>query len=272
MAALSISKAWDESKAIATRDGRLIGAVSLALVLLPQTIFGVIAPPPGLSGEQPPSWVGALSALVLLAGVIAQVAIVRLALGPATSVGESIAHGAKRALPAVGALMLFVLPLAILCAALLLAVGGPTVLETLQAGGKSQPDPAVGGVLLLFVLFVVAISIRFQMVVPVATAETANPIQILRRSWELTRGHYWRLLGFFLLIVLLAMVLVWSAEVIGGILGRLVFGDAKPLSIGALVVALITSAAQMVFTALASVMLARIYAQLSGRGQADVFA
>ena len=96
MSSLSISKAWDESKAIGARDGRLIAAVALALVLLPQAIYGVIVPPPAMSGEEAPSWATGLSLIVAVIGVVGQIAIIKLALGPATSVGESILHGFKR--------------------------------------------------------------------------------------------------------------------------------------------------------------------------------
>jgi hypothetical protein len=260
MSSLSLSKAWDESKAIATRDGRLIGAVALALVLLPQTILGVVVPPPGLSGEAAPAWVPGLSLLAAAIGLVGQIAIVRLALEPA-SVGEAIAHGLRRAVPAIGALMLFALPLALILMLLLVAVGGPESLNALSGG---TPPPAVGGAILLFIVIVAAVSIRFQMVVPVAAVESANPIHILKRSWALTRGHYWQLLAFLFTILVLAVVLLLVAEMVGGIVARVAFGDVKPLGVGALVVALITSAAQALFTALSSLMLARIWVQLSG--------
>jgi len=267
MSSLSISKAWEESKAIAARDGRLIGAVALALVLLPEAILGVVAPPPALSGEAAPSWAEGLSLVVAVIGVVGQIAIIKLALGSATSVGESIVHGFKRVLPALGALCVFVLPLAAILVGILVATGGSGAIESLNSG---TPQPAAAGMILLFVAIVFAISIRFQMVVPVATAETANPIEILKRSWELTRGHYWRLLGFLLVALLFAGVVLLSAQFLGGILGRIAFGDAKPFTIGALVVSLISAAAQAVFTCLIGVMLARIYVQLAGRGAVGV--
>jgi hypothetical protein len=267
MSTLSISKAWEESKAIAVRDGRLIAAVALALVLLPEALLGVIAPPPALSGEEAPSWAAGLSLLVAVIGIVGQIAIIKLALGPATSVGESIMHGFKRVLSAFAALCLFVLPLAAILVALLISVGGSGAVESL---GRGAPQPGVAGVILLFVAVVIAVSIRFQMVVPVAAAETSNPVQILKRSWDLTRGNYWRLLGFLLVALVFAVIVLLFAQLVGGILGRIVFGDTKPFTIGALVVALISAAAQAAFTCLFAVMVARIYVQLAGRGSAGV--
>ena len=40
MRRLSISRAWEETKSVIARDGRLLVSVALALVVLPQTIMG----------------------------------------------------------------------------------------------------------------------------------------------------------------------------------------------------------------------------------------
>src|SRR5688572_2420994 len=96
MSSLSIGKAWDEARHILARDGRLLTSISLALILVPQALAGVIAPPPNLSGIEPPGWMPLITILVLVAGIIGQIAIVRLALGPTASVGEAINHGVRR--------------------------------------------------------------------------------------------------------------------------------------------------------------------------------
>src|SRR4051794_22463203 len=194
MTTLSISQAWDETKDVLARDGRLIGTVALAAVLLPEAIAGVVAPPPNLSGQQPPSWMPVLTIVIAVAGIVGQIAVTRLALGPATSVSEAIMHGIKRMLPAFAAILLFALPLVIILAIVLAVVGGPTALEAMRAGGT--PDPKISSAILLFVVIALALWVRFQMLLPVATAEKGGPIHILRRSWALSAGHYWRLLGF----------------------------------------------------------------------------
>jgi hypothetical protein len=268
MASLSISKAWEETKAILARDGRLIGAVALALILLPETIAAVIAPSAELSGEQPPSWIGIVTILVAFAGIIAQIAIIRLALGPAISVGEAIQHGAKRLVPGFAALLLFALPLALLLLIVLAAYVGPDSLVGLRAGKVT--DPKVGQAVLLFVLVAFALSVRFQMVMPVAAGEKAGPVAILRRSWELTAGHYWRLLAFLVLAFATAGIVLLTAQFVAGVLARAAFGEVQPLSLSALFVGLISAAVQTGFVIMVSTMLARIYAQLAGVGTVSV--
>jgi len=263
MTTLSISKAWDETKDVLARDGRLIGAVALALVLLPEAVSGVIAPPPALSGQQPPSWMPFIMILVALAGIVGQIAIIRLALGPATSVAEAITHGLKRLLPTFAAILLFSIPLVLVLSIVLAAIAGPAKLETMFAGGTT--DPSVGAAILIFALVALAVWARFQMIVPVAAAQDGGPIHIFRRSWELTAGHYWRLLAFLVLVVLMAGVVLLTAQFTGGIIAQTLFGEAKPLSVSALLVALITGVVQTALVAIVATMTARIYAQLAVR-------
>ena len=70
MAGLSISRAWDETKRIVARDGRLLASVSLALVALPTAITGLIDPT-GMGGTRGANWMCgllALESLLALAG------------------------------------------------------------------------------------------------------------------------------------------------------------------------------------------------------------
>ena len=93
MSSLSISAAWEETRAIIARDGKLLVTVALALIVLPEAVLAVIGPPAGPK-------VSALSAITYLAavllGVVAQIALNRLAIGPAVTVGSAVATGFRR--------------------------------------------------------------------------------------------------------------------------------------------------------------------------------
>ena len=262
MSRLSLSKAWDESVRVVTHDGKLITSVALGLIVLPQVIVGVLNPPSTLSGVNPPAWAGILSLLVAIIGVAGEIAIMRLALGR-TSVGEAIAHGARRVLPAFIAILLLVLALTIILIPLILGIAGE---EGLKSMATSQPTPATGAAVLLVLVLCLFVAPKFQLVVPTAAAEEGGPIQLLKRGWQLSDGAYWKLLGFLALIVVVAMVVVlFIGQVLVGIVARTMFGTIHPLSLGALVAALLSAIAGALFAAGASVMLARIYVQLAGR-------
>lgn len=265
MAALSISRAWEESKDIFGRDGRLLVAVALALVVLPMVVLGLVAP----SGpEQGGLTGGILQILVALIAMIGQLALIRLAIGPATSVGSAISHGVRRFPALLGAMLL------LLCLIIVVLIPVALVLAAMGAVDVENPTRAITGaavgIMLLLVIAAIAVSVKFLLTAPVASAEAAGPIAILKRSWTLTNGHYWKLLGFLLLLLIVAVILMAAAGAIGGILGALVSPGLEALSIGALVLALFTGIAQGAFTVLSAVMMARIYVQLSGRESLDV--
>ena len=90
MAKLSISQAWDESRAVLARDGKLIGAVALALFVLPGIVLDLFMPE-APAGQFPPAgpWM-AVAAVAILMSLVGQLAIIRLAMGPHLTVGEAI--------------------------------------------------------------------------------------------------------------------------------------------------------------------------------------
>ena len=261
---LSLSKAWDESRSIFARDGGLLSAVALALLVLPQIVAGLVAPTteaaPGLGGRT-------ITLIAALVAVIGQLAIVRLALGPSTTVGHAIGHGARRFPSIVGALLLLMLALGIALIPLMAVLMAAGIVAVPAAG--AEPGPSFTMLAILLVVACLLIAVKFMMTVPVASAEDAGPVTILKRSWRLTRGRYWPLLGLELLLLVAAVVLLIAAQLVGGIIARLVGGDIAPFSLSALIFAIIVGVAQAAFTVLASVMLARIYVQLAA-GDAEV--
>lgn len=267
MAAFSISRAWDETKTAIAADGRLFAIVAAALLLVPQAFLAVIAPPEELSGVTPPGWANLLALVAALFGIVGQVAIIRLAQVSGSSVGEAISHGLKRLLPVVGAVILLVIAIFIAAVPLMLLLGG---VAALQASGAGTLPASV--LLAVFIILVLAVLIapRFLMIMPVATAEAGGPLHILKRSWSLASGHYFRLLAFVLLILVAAVVILVVTQFVGGSVLVLAFGELRPLGAGALLYGLLFGAFQAAFGVVVTLMLARIYVQLSGREALDV--
>ena len=267
MANLSVSKAWDDTRAIFARDGRLFVAVALALVVLPGMLVG-LANPQGASWAEAGTVATLLQMISMLIGIVGQIALIRLAIGPTTSVGGAIGHGFRRFPAAFGALLLLVLLIVLIGFPIFLLFAALGMIQMPTAG--ATPSAATAGVIFLLIILVFAISARFMLSMPVASAERAGPVAILKRSWRLSSSHYWRLIGFLLLLLLTALILMAAAGAIGGILARIISADLEPFSLGALVLALFASLAQGAFTLLSSLMLAQIYVQLAGDGAAEV--
>lgn len=255
MAALSISRAWEEAKAVLRRDGRLYATVALALFVIPGVLAELITPvtPATPAGRLPePGVWTVITIIALLISLVGQLAVCRLAIGPVISVGDAISQGARRAPAYIGAALLWILPFML-------------VFGLLAAGGAANPEtmpPGIALALLALLIAFLAVAVRLILGSPVAAAEPVGPIGILKRSWALTRGHWFKLFGFLLLFVVALAILVFAVSAVVGLLAALVFGPPEPLSVGALLLSLATQIVGAFITTLLMIMLARIYVQL----------
>uniref|UniRef100_UPI00286C3AF2 glycerophosphoryl diester phosphodiesterase membrane domain-containing protein n=1 Tax=Sphingomonas sp. TaxID=28214 RepID=UPI00286C3AF2 len=136
------------------------------------------------------------------------------------------------------------------------------------AGPAASASPMASVVLILLCGVALWFAVRMLMTSPVASAEAVGPVEILRRIWQLTRGHWLRLFGFFVMVLIGAVVAIAAVSAIGGILAQLVFGGVEPLTVGALLVALLIQLVSAAVSVILMVMLARIYVQLGGEGAA----
>jgi hypothetical protein len=262
---LSISLAWDETREIFRRDGGLLVSVALALIVLPEVIVGIISPPEASVSADTPAGMQLLRFAVALISLIGQLALIRLALRPSTTVGAAIGHGARRFLSALGAVVLLIIGLGVVAVPVIIILSLALGVDIQHLSG-----PPSGPVAMMFAIIGIAallISVRFTLVSPVASAETVGPVNIIKRSWHLTAGHYWRLLGFIGLLLVATIVLMIAAGVVGGLLARMFSPEIEPMSIGALILSSFAGAAQGAFSILASVMLARVYAQVAGQSE-----
>jgi hypothetical protein len=267
MAQLSLSRAWEDTRDIFARDGGLLTAVALAMFVLPETVVGLITPPLGATMSP----VGRVVWIVgVLIGLIGQLAMVRLALGPSTTVGQSIQDGARRFLPTLGALLLVGIALALIIIPLLILLILAGVVGIPVEG--QQPPPSFALFVALVAIASLLVSVKFTMAVPISIGEEPGPLGILKRSWRLTRGHYWRLLAFIVLMLVTTVILLLAAQSVGGIAVQLIGGRIAPLTLGALVLSLMQSVVSASVTTLFAVMLARIYLQIAGRGEAQASA
>jgi hypothetical protein len=262
---LSISKAWDETKDIIARDGRLFAAVALALVALPGAIAGLVSPK-GFADPAAPTWAHVVTVIATLVEVAGQLALIRLALGPSTTVSDAITHGLRRSPIYIVAAILITCGLIILAipfAVILMSAGVP-----LDAEGIRQ-SPIAALLAIVYFVIVTFFAIRLMVSSCVASAELAGPLAIIRRSWQLTGGHWWRLFGFIVTFLIGALVLIGAVGAAVGVLVGITLGKPDPMSASALVIALVTSALDAAITVLLAVMLARIYVQLSGRSTVE---
>lgn len=270
MANLSISRAWDETRDIVARDGQLMLAVTLALIMVPVAVVGLVdplaldqAPPEDYS---PSALSGLLQFISGALGIVAQAAIVVLALKGATSVGEAVREGFRHFPAIFGTIILLVIVALLLVMPIILGVIGIDTLERIAAGA-TPAETQLSGTAVLAILALVALAIflgvRLSMIVPTRVAERVGPIGMIRRSWSLTRGHFWRILGFFLLFAVGVLVFALVYMLLLGLVGALLFDEVDPFTVAALYQGLVAGFLQAMVTVLSSTLIARIYVQIA---------
>ncbi|WP_260484346.1 glycerophosphoryl diester phosphodiesterase membrane domain-containing protein [Sphingomicrobium flavum] len=270
MAKLSITKAWDDSRPIIARDGRLMFAIALATVVVPGTLMYLMDPTQNqIGGDTAAADANGATVLISLLssliGMIGSIAISYLALTRGASVGDGLRRGLKRVLPTIGAVLLLLVPIVAL-AMMFIVVGLGA--ESLQRSPELTMEALTGpAVLMLFLMMVLIfyVAVRLLLMTPVIAAEDQGPLGILKRSWSITKGHGARLFGFLILFVVAAILVMAAAGIVVGLVVSLIFGEIEPMSIAALVTGLFATIVQAGFTIVWSTMVARIYLQLTGR-------
>lgn len=272
MANLSLTQAWNETAAFVKREARLLFPVALLFSVLPMTVVSLLAPSDTAPGEipEPGLWL-AVVPVALVIGMVGNLAIATLALRPGLTVADALRNGLRR-MPS------------LLGASLLLGLAGGLVLIVLAViaallfvGQVSNPSPeallpVVGIVLLVLIPFVLYFGARLLTATPVAAAEAGGPLAIIRRSWQLTRESVWTLIGFILLLILLLLVVSLAVGAVLGLLILVAAGPPEAGSLSAILLMIVRAVLDTVVSVYTTVMIARIYVQLSGRGVPDVFA
>jgi len=267
MSSLSIGRAWDEAKAALGANRKLIVPVALGMVLLPAVIASMIEPQVP-AGQQPPPGPWMLGALLMIiVMIIGEIAIVLLVNGWRGSVGEAIGQAARRTPTLILAALAFLVPIILLFSAIL----AMTAIGSIQGGQFDWTSLGGTGWLLLFLCFLVLfyLSVRLLPLLAVVACESVGPIAALKRSFTLTAGHFWRLFGFLLLLMIAFLIVALTVGAVIGGLVTVVFGSPEPWSISLVLIALAGGLVQAGFVMVYTAMLARIYAQLSA-GQASV--
>ena len=261
MSSLSIGKAWDEAKAALQANRKLIVPVALRLILLPAVIVSMVEPRT-VAGEQAPPGPWMLVALVMvIVMLVGELAIVLMVNGWRGSVGEAIGKAARRTPTFILAALCFLLPV-ILVFSILLGLGGVGTTATGQIDWTNFSATAAL-LVLLCLLALIYVSVRLMPLIAVVACESIGPIAALKRSFALTSGNFWRLLGFLLMLAVAFFIVALTVGAVIGTLVTLTLGKPEPWSLALLLIALAGGLVQAGFVMVYTAMLARIYTQLS---------
>jgi len=264
---------WDRAvEVINGRTGMLasIAALTLWLPTVVRQAIGVAVVGGNGTAATPPTS-GTLLLLFLLSlvtaalAILGQLALIAVASDPATTRAEAFRVAATRLPLAIGLSLL----LALVVFALLVPGLVPVVAVLAHPGAMSQQamatamagiSPGSRAFMGLYILLLVAVMIwltaRLVLLNPVIVNEREG-VASFARSFALTRGLTWKIIGLAILLLIVAAVVVLAVQSVTGILFRLLLGADN-----AGLVALLTTAAVAVATSAITIVWTCFVAQL----------
>ena len=263
MKPLSIGKAWEETVAFVKREGALLFPVAFVFLALPSVLVQQFVPPQfiaymaaiqaGTKNVPVPVLPASFIAAVLLAIALiltGALALYALSLRGGISVREAMVLAFRR------------LPV-LLAAALLIMAGGVGVVILLSIiGAVTHVAGGAGAMVALINILVPAVmlfvGVRLLLLYALTADRTVGPVDAIRQSWALSRGHFLRLFAFFMVFLIVTLVVQAAAEAVFGIIGRLAGGVGLAVLLGGIAVAALSAVIQVYFI----VMTGRLYRQL----------
>ncbi|WP_262408822.1 glycerophosphoryl diester phosphodiesterase membrane domain-containing protein [Sphingomonas sp. JC676] len=145
-------------------------------------------------------------------------------------------------------------------------------LTAIARGEVVDISPAVAGfVWIYFMVLSIAfiwIGARLIVTTPVVVREQ-RMLSAIPRSWQLTRGSTWRIIGVLILFVVVATVSALAANTVFGSIFALVAGGSEGgISLAGVLTSIVTGAVQTAFLVLLPAFTAKLYLALSA--QADL--
>ena len=230
MAKFTQNQAWEDALRLTRTHWVALVAIAGVFNFLPVLLVNHFVPWPEPAPEVEPAVALAimwtffrenllwfvLQSFVIMMG---SAAMLRLVFARGVTVGGALLFGAM--LLPVYSIMLLITNLAVIIGLLLLLVPG------LYVCGRLFPAGAV-----------------------MVAEDRRNPIETIRRTWALTEGHGWLVLGLYILVALAGGILLFAVEKLTGIVFILAAGQELGRFLTEIVLALLTAALATLITML----------------------
>ena len=260
---IKMGTVWDRAAEFLTDNLPTILPIALLAYFVPLSIQGSFAP---VIEEASFGLALALRLIALAFAILSLWGSLTLAAMVLGSEGDPGSMGVRR-LPA--ALLVWIALLASFCL-LFVPVGGVllasgTDLQTLARGIPREIPMPIAWPLMLYCLAALVvmlwISARLVVVTPVIVAE-ARSFAAIARSWRMTHGITWPVIGVTLLFLLVSQVAVLAANTVFGSIFQLVAGPGGGLSLTGVLTSVTVAAVQTAFSVIPPVFTAKLYLAL----------
>lgn len=267
-----LSNVWDSTtEVLSGRGGMLAGIAALAIVL-PSVVSNGVGLFLSAGTTAPTAGVAAITALVALVAlgftIWGQLAITAAATDPAVMHRDAFAIATRRLPAAIGVYLLLIALFVLLMLPIIVAIAtsgvnfsqpGAVVAESIPAGTRSF----IGLYALLFLVVAIWLGARLFLLNPVIVNERTG-LRAPHRSFALTRGLTWRIIGFTVLAGIVGIVAILAAQLIAGLAFRLLLGGDN-IALATFLTGIVTQIATAVYVVVVATFAAQFYVAVSGR-------
>lgn len=270
MTMVTMGSVWDRTSEVLSGRAAMLAAIAIPTIFLPSVVrdaYVTYATP----GTAPFRLIGGLLSLIAMVVLIwGQLALIAAASDPATDRARAFAIGKRRLLPVIGVTIVFLIAVlvSLLPAMILLGLSGIDV-STVATTGKIAMQGANGGMVAAAFLYLAIWSIamlfvgaRLSIWQPVLVNEHIG-LQAIARSWRLTKGATWRILGVLVLFMIVLLVATGAAQSVVGIVFRLILG-ANNIATAVFLATIAANIVSTIFVVIAAVFTAQLYRALAG--------
>ncbi|WP_427968616.1 glycerophosphoryl diester phosphodiesterase membrane domain-containing protein [Altererythrobacter sp.] len=259
---LDMGQAWNAAIAMLTANRSVVMIVAGVFFFLPSLALVLLLPesvqPPAETADPKAAleammqiytenwWAVLLSSVAQGIGMLALLALLTDRSRP--TVGEALKRGASGFPSYLGAQLLLAFGVA-------LVIGLP-----LGAAAASGVGALIAVLVIAAVVFMLYAVVKGSLIPQVIAIDgILNPVQVLKRSWQLTKGNSVRLLVFYVLLAVAMGVLLIIATMIFGLILAVIGGDIEVIGNG-----VISSAINAIFVTVFLAVLAAVHRQLAG--------
>lgn len=266
---VTMSAAWDRTTEFLSDNLGTVVTIA-ALTIYPATVLqSVLQPLDATATGAGKAGLGLVQIAGSLLTLWGQLAIIALALDPARARGTAFKVAGQRLLPMIGVGLVVLLAFLALClpVVLILAAGGADFTAMSQGVSPNlAPGAAASAALYTLVLvpLIFWIGARLSVLASVVTGERLG-LGAIGRSWRLTKGYSWRIVGVLILFLIVMLVAVLAAQTVFGSIFRLALGGTGPVTTASVLTALVVGVVSTAATVIFSAFFAKVYTALAGQ-------
>lgn len=272
---IRMATVWDRAAEVMRGRASILISIAFLTVWLPNVLSAGLGSFAGTMPGQASGVSSLLGLLVFVVTLFGSLALIAVASDPDVDQARAYSLAGQRLLPAIGLTILLGVAMLVLFIPFGIILAGSGLDVAALRRGHMAGTPS-GGAVTLAALYVLALLVvlvwlgaRLVLFSPVVLNERRG-IGTFARSWELTRGLAWRIVGVLILFAVLILVASLAVQTVAALIARLLVGSgspAVPLFVGALFASVVSAGAAIV----QSSFLAQLYNAVTGREAATAF-